>query len=183
MRIILDLFGYVILLFGTTFGFMSGSVTLIVICLVGGLVLLALSHLISIAESLQARFLELPLTTALVRKSIMNATAQVVTSQSIELNPSDNPSYALIELDGNVYMRTQAFANYLSVTDNRYTFAFPDSSPIELHCAYGYFKGSELFAMDGYAYVMLSAIGLDAVRNNGRTVLKERTEANETETA
>lgn|GEM_PF-6669156 len=183
MRIILDLFGYVILLLGTTFGFMSGSVTLIVICLVGGLVLLALSHLISIAESLQARFLELPLTTALVRKSIMSATAQVVASRSIELKPSENPSYALIELEGNAYMRTHAFTNYLSVTDNRYTFAFPDRPPIELHCADGYFKGSELFAIDGYAYVMLRAIGLDALRENGRILIEQRPAASDATTA
>lgn len=179
MRIILDLIGYVILLFGTIIGFMSGSMTLIVISLVGGLMLLALSHLIGIAESLQARFLELPLTPTMVRKIIKNATVYVMASQAIELKPSENPSYALVELDGNAYMRTQAFTNNLTVSDNSYTFAFPDRPPIELHCASGYFQGAELFAIDGYAYVMLSAIGLVAVQNHGRVVLEPRAEASD----
>ncbi|MEK0315920.1 hypothetical protein [Cohnella sp. 56] len=167
MRTLLDIFGYIILLFGTLLGAMSGSLILIVVSIVGGLLLLALSHLIGIAENVQARLLDLPPTLNTVRAVVQGAAAVRVEAEDIELYPAADAKYELIELDDEQYMRTKAFRHYLAVMDSRYTFSLPNRPSITLHCAYDYDRGIELFALDGQSFVMLKAIGVEAVRDNG----------------
>ncbi|CAI6029621.1 hypothetical protein [Cohnella sp. JJ-181] len=177
MRTLLEMFGFVIMVGGTVVGVMSGSFSLIVFSLVGGLVLLALSHLIGIAESVQARVLDLPPTLDTVRNRIRHASDYAVTAADIEIYPAQGAMHSLVELDENLYMRTFAFMKHLSVLDRRYSFSLPGREPVELHGADRYFQGADLFSVDGYAYVKLSAIGLAADREGDRILLRSRQDA------
>ncbi|MDG0793648.1 hypothetical protein OMP38_24565 [Cohnella ginsengisoli] len=174
MRAIIDLFGYLILVGGTIVGLMSGSVTLIVLSLFGGPVLLGVSHLIGIAENVQAHLLDLPPTMDTVRSFIKKAPEYAIdgSDAGIEVYPSADANYEWIELNGDVYMRSKPFRKYIEHVDNRYSFALPGRETVVLRAFDHYYKGAPLFWSDGHAYVMLSAIGLTGVRENDRVALR-----------
>ncbi|WP_217594621.1 hypothetical protein [Cohnella sp. GbtcB17] len=174
MRAIIDLFGYLILVGGTVVGFLNGSVTLIVLSLFGGPVLLGLSHLIGIAENVQARLLNLPPTPDMVRSLVKNAPKLVVdgTDIGIDVYPEAGASYEWLELDGEAYMRTKALRKYVEHVGNGYAFALPGREKVVLRALDHYYEGAPVFWSEGHAYVMLSAIGLSAVRENDRIALR-----------
>ncbi|MFD2333309.1 hypothetical protein ACFSR7_28965 [Cohnella sp. GCM10020058] len=171
MRTLLDLIGYLILIGGTIVGFASNSVLMIVFSLFGGPALLGLSHLIGIAENVQARLLDLPPTLATVRSLIKRAPEYAVEGAGIDIYPSAGAKYEWIELNGDIYMRSRAFRKYVEHVDDRYAFTLPGSKSVILRSAGSYSGGAAMFSLDGHAYVMLSAIGLTAVLQNDRIVL------------
>ncbi|SFB43621.1 hypothetical protein SAMN05216312_10862 [Cohnella sp. OV330] len=173
MRTLLEVFGYLIMVGGTSVGLTSGSVTLIAFSIFGGPVLLGLSHLIGIAENVQARMLDLPPTLATVRSVIKGAPEYVVESPDLDIYPSADTKYEWIDLNGDVYMRSRAFRKYIENVENRFAFTLPGRETVVLHNAGTYSNGEALFSLDGYSYVMLSAIGLAAVREHGRIVLQK----------
>ncbi|MDI4646107.1 hypothetical protein [Cohnella hashimotonis] len=181
MRSLLDLIGYLILLGGTIVGFASNSVTMVVLSLFGGPVLLGLSHLIGIAENVQARLLDLPPTLATVRSRIRNAPEYAVDGGGIEIYPSAEAKYEWIDLNGDIYIRSRAFRKYLEHVDNRYAFALPGSRTVVLHRAEYYSGGAALFSLDGHSYVLLRAIGLAASLEEDRIALRSLQHGEDTE--
>lgn len=123
----------------------------------GGFVLIALSQLMDAARVMRDRALGIPLSDGQIRLIRAKTRAVAVISNTLTLQPPE-PSYPLLTLDGEPYIRARVLVRYLTQNGNAYTFHFPEMEPKTVICAAHYRPEVRLFELDDEVYVKLSLL-------------------------
>lgn len=155
--------GLVVLILGGGVGFGGADMLVLFASLVGGGLLLALAFIGKQARSINHRLLGLPLNRSQIQEIIAHTAPCYVESELFEVYRGNETKYALIRLDGEDYLNTDAFRSCCTQLEYSYSFALPGKEQVALYRSDAYFAGVDLFALSSVVYVRLSRLGLKPV--------------------
>ncbi|MEC0244429.1 hypothetical protein P4H65_01185 [Paenibacillus chitinolyticus] len=171
MTTIQSITGLFLLVFGTFFSFSAGNLPAAFISLVGGFILMSLSKLVDLQQAAYLKALGLPVTGDQLHLMMKYSPEYAVESADFNVYPGSHKEYALIRLEGELYLSVQVFKNVMTQEENEYTFRFPGREPISFHRTLSLYKGAELFEYGGLAFVSISALNLVSDIREGRLLL------------
>ncbi|MEY9094140.1 hypothetical protein [Paenibacillus sp. RC84] len=171
MTTIQSIAGLFLLVFGTFFSFSAGNLPAAFISLVGGFILMSLSKLVDFQQGAYLRALGVPITGDQLHLIMKHSPEYAVESADFDVYPESHKEYALIRLEGELYLSVQVFKNVMTQVENEYTFRFPGREPISLYRTLSLYKGAELFDYGGLAFVSISALNLVSNICEGRLLL------------
>jgi hypothetical protein len=152
--------GWIFIIVGTISGVAWETPLLVMFSLFGGFILLSVSTLINILREINHKLLGIPLTDNQVSTIINFSRSYIIESNTITIYPDNETSYALIKLDGNLYIRARVFLRHLEQVEYEYKFSFPDKEPVILNCSDKYYEGVDLFALENYVFVRIEKLNL-----------------------
>ena len=100
-------------------------------------------------------------------------------SGEFEVYNGKSETYRLLRLNGEDYVQTRIFKNYLDFDGPLYTFSLPSKEQITLHKHDKYEPGADLFSSDGILFVKLASLGIEAIREGKTIILKYAVKTNE----
>ncbi|MFD7521778.1 hypothetical protein [Paenibacillus chitinolyticus] len=160
MTTIQSIVGLFLIVFGTFISFSAGNLPAAFISLVGGFILMSLSKLVDLQQGAYLKALGVPVTGDQLHLIVNYSPEYAVESADFNVYPESHKEYALIHLEGELYLSVQVFKNVITQVENEYTFRFPGREPISLHRTLSLYKGAELFEYGGLAFVRISALNL-----------------------
>ncbi|MFF2155317.1 hypothetical protein ACFVVQ_08400 [Paenibacillus chitinolyticus] len=171
MTTVQSIVGLFLLVFGTFFSLSAGNLPVAFLSLVGGFVLMSLSKLVEFQQGAYLRALGVPVTGDQLQLIIKYSPEYAIESADFNVYPESHKEYALIHLEGELYLSVQVFKNVMTQVENEYTFRFPGREPISLHRTLSLYKGAGLFDYGGLAFVSISALNLVGSICEGRLLL------------
>jgi hypothetical protein len=172
MKNFLAIISYIIFVFGITIGLDYKNLLFILISIIGGFLLLGVSKIIGIAEGINKRVLQLPLTYDQFKLVMKYATQYSVESNNFEVYPNLRTQYSFLCLDEETYINSDVFHNYLNKDGFEFMYKLPDTDPQIIMSSGFYYKGVELFLFEGQYYVMLKRLNLKPIINGNKLILE-----------
>jgi hypothetical protein len=172
MKNFLAIISYIIFVFGITIGLAYNNLLFVLIIIIGGFLLLGVSKIIGIAEGINKRVLQLPLTYDQFKLIMKNATQYSVESNNFEVYPNLRTQYSFLCLDEETYINSDVFHNYLNKDGFEFMYKLPDTDPQIIMSSGFYYKGVELFLFEGQYYVMLKRLNLKPIINGNKLILE-----------
>ncbi|WP_040952500.1 hypothetical protein [Gorillibacterium massiliense] len=173
MKESLSIISLVILVSGIMIGFADKSTLIVLVSVIGGLLLLGISKIMSIAEGIHYRALQLPLSEQQLKLIMRKSEKYRLESSAFSIYPNMRTEYSLLLLDGEFYLNADAFHDYLKRDGMEYTFALPNQAPVVIMRSYSYSKGVELFGFQNQGYLMLKSIHVNPTIKGSKVFLED----------